>query len=66
MPNSILDILRADADAAHERWNNETDPIQRSWLRQEYYRAAQAVTEAEHRARHPLPDGYRTIPECHQ
>jgi len=64
MPSpTTLDGLRADSDAAHERWNNETDIDRRHDLRLDYYRACQAVTEAEHRAKHPLPDGYRQIPE---
>ena len=62
-PRTTLDTLRADASAAHERWNNETDPQRRLDLHLEYYRAQQAVIEAEHRAKHPLTDVYRAIPE---
>jgi len=65
MSNTILDTLRADADAARERWLAETDPQRRADLHQESYRAAQAIVEAARRNRHPLPDGYRAIPPCH-
>jgi hypothetical protein len=66
MPNTILDDLRATMHLAHACWQTETDPVRRHELRMEYYAALQAVTEAEFRAKHPLLDGYRMIPECHQ
>jgi hypothetical protein len=40
--------------------------VRRHELRLEYYAAQQAVIEAEHRAKHPLLDGYRMIPESHR
>ena len=68
MPNTrtTLDALRATASFSYERWQLETDPQRRLDLHLDYYRAQQAVIEAEFRASHPLSDGYKPIPECHQ
>lgn len=60
---TTLDDLRADADAAYDRWRVERNLERRRDLRLEYYRAAQAVLVAERQARQPLPDTYRSVAE---